>query len=197
MWELSRTVRSSAELTAAFDQGIDGLLERLQASGSDVAGGFLAALDAFLYQFGSRGPGEWDLAARAWEAYPDVALAAIDRIRLTDDAQSPIARHDQSVAERDRLAADIRAKLAGDDATLALFDAAMHSAGLFLAGRERRKTNCIKVVGEIRMCLFELGRRMVERGLIDRKEQVYMLLASELDEFRHQPERLTETLRGR
>jgi pyruvate,water dikinase len=89
---------------------------------------------------------------------------------------------------------DIRSKLEGDATTLAGFDAAMRSAQLFLAGRERYKTSCIKLVHEIRMCFVELGNRMVERGLLDRAGQVFMLLSSELDEFRHQPERFTDLL---
>jgi phosphohistidine swiveling domain-containing protein len=158
---------------------------------------FLARFDEFIADFGSRGPGEWDLNAKVWELHPDVALAAVDRMRNSPDSNSPVIRHDQSVVERNRLVDDIRSKLEGDATTLAGFDAAMRSAQLFLAGRERYKTSCIKMVHEIRMCFVELGNRMVERGLLDRAEQVFMLLSSELDEFRHQPERFTDLLRQR
>ena len=51
----------------------------------------------------------------------------------------------------------------------------MRSASVFLPARERYKTNCIKVIGEIRACILELGRRMVDRGALDRAEQVYFL----------------------
>jgi rifampicin phosphotransferase len=197
MWDLSRDVNSSAELTAEFDAGNDGLTERLRHNTSRDAKHFLARFDEFIADFGSRGPGEWDLNAKVWELHPDVALAAVDRMRNSPDSNSPVIRHDQSVVERNRLVDDIRSKLEGDATTLAGFDAAMRSAQLFLAGRERYKTSCIKMVHEIRMCFVELGNRMVERGLLDRAEQVFMLLSSELDEFRHQPERFTDLLRQR
>jgi pyruvate,water dikinase len=197
MWDLSRLARASAEVNVAFEAGVDGLLDRLRASGSMEAQSFLTAFADFLHEFGSRGPGEWDIIAKAWEPYPRVALAAIDRMRVSDDAHSPVARHAASVAERDRLVVEVRAKLADDAESLAMFDAAMRSAELFLAGRERYKTNCIKLVGEIRMCALELGRRMVDRGVFDEPEQVFMLLASELDELRQEPERFTTVVRDR
>lgn len=197
MWELSRLARASSELNAAFEAGVGDLPDRLRASGSADATAFLAAFDDFLFHYGSRGPGEWDLVAKAWEPYPYVALGAIDRMRVSPDEQSPVTRHDASVVERDRLLADVRSKLAGDAATLATFEAALRSSELHLAGRERYKTNCIKLVGEIRMCLLELGRRGVERGTFDRPEQIFMLVASELDELRHQPERFTAVVRDR
>ncbi len=197
MWDLSRLVRQSSELTASFDAGVSGLLERLRASGSAEAAGFLAAYDDFVFHYGSRGPNEWDLMAKTWETHPELALGAIERMRVTDDSMSPYTRHDAAVAERERLAADVRSRLADDAGTLATFDAAMHSSAVFLASRERYKTNEIKVIGEIRMAIRELGRRMVERGALDRAEQIYLLLASELDHFRHEPHSFTETLRER
>jgi rifampicin phosphotransferase len=47
------------------------------------------------------------------------------------------------------------------------------------------------------LCVLELGRRMVERGALDRPEQMYFLVADELDHFRHEPHGFTATLRQR
>ena len=63
----------------------------------------------------------------------------------------------------------------------------MQSSGVFLPARERYKTNCIKVIGEIRVCFLELGRRMVEKGALDTADQVWFLVDGELDHFRHEP----------
>src|SRR4029079_8012632 len=95
MWDLSRDVNSSAELAAEFDAGNDGLSERLRHNTSQDAKHFTAKLDEFISDFGSRGPGEWDLNAKVWELHPDVALAAIDRMRNSPDSNSPAIRHDQ------------------------------------------------------------------------------------------------------
>jgi pyruvate,water dikinase len=78
LWDLSRTVRGSTELTVAFDEGVADLLDRLGASGHDDVVGFLDAFADFLRRFGSRGPNEWEIGAETWETKPAIALAAID-----------------------------------------------------------------------------------------------------------------------
>ena len=113
------------------------------------------------------------------------------------EARSPRARHAASVTERRASKPRCGPSSWATTPTLATFDAALRSADVFLRGRERYKTACINVVGEIRMCFRELGRRMVERGVLDRLEQIFMLLGSELDAFRHEPGRFTDVLRER
>lgn len=84
LWDLSRIVRSSSALTAAFDGGVAGLLERLRSMGAE-ADAFLAAFDEFVSHYGSRGPNEWEISADTWETRPELALALIDRVRLQSD----------------------------------------------------------------------------------------------------------------
>ena len=61
IFDMSRIVRDSAELDAAFDGDLDGLLDRLAKSGSPDAQRLLAAVDDFMYDHGGRGPNEWDI----------------------------------------------------------------------------------------------------------------------------------------
>lgn len=197
LWELGRVVKRSTRLTAMFDGGVSGLAERLRADGSDEARQFHHCFESFLASYGSRGPKEWDLNAKVWEIYPEVALAAVDRMRLSPDSQSPQARQQKSIDDRDAAIEEVRRALAGDSEAWAGFEAALRSAQLFMAGRERYKTTCIKMVHEIRMCFVELGRRMTERGVLDHPDQLFMLLSSELDHFRHEPETFGSILRDR
>jgi rifampicin phosphotransferase len=197
MWELSRLARRSDEVSRELAAGVEGLRDRLAALTSDGARAFQDAFARFVHDFGSRGPNEWDLRARTWETHPEMAFAAIERMTTADDAASPTARHDEAVADRERAVAEVRERLAADAEALATFDAAMRSSDVFLPARERYKTNCIKVIGEIRACLLEVGRRMVERGALDRPDQVFFLVEGELDHFRHEPESFTDTLRRR
>jgi pyruvate,water dikinase len=77
MWELGRTAAASADVSKAFDTaGADGVLDALRASGSADAKAFLAKFDEFLYEYGSRAQGEYDLYAQAWEVKPRIALTA-------------------------------------------------------------------------------------------------------------------------
>jgi phosphohistidine swiveling domain-containing protein len=197
MWDLASEARASAELSAAFDAGVAGLLDRLAAAGTPAAEGWLTRFREMVRRYGSRGANEWDAIAPTWEVRPEAALTAIDLMRRSDESQSPRARNAAAVAERDRVAAEIRARLAGDPEALGTFEAALRSAQIFLSGRERYKTNCIMVVGEMRMCLRELGRRAVERGVCDTVEQFFMLRNEELDAVRLHPERYREPIQER
>jgi pyruvate,water dikinase len=188
MWELGRAARASGPVSAAFDAGADQVLGVLEAEAGPDERRFLEQFDQFLRDYGSRGQNEYDPRAPSWEVEPRIALAAIDLMRKSDDSQAPILRRKASVAERDRVAAEIREKLAGDPDTAGTFEAALRSAQLFLAGRERAKTNCVMVINELRMAFYEYGRRLVERGLIEDVEQVFMVTDSELDQLRADPE---------
>jgi pyruvate,water dikinase len=188
MWDLGRQARATPEVASAFDAGVDGVLDALRASTAPASGAFLAAFERFLYEHGARGQNEYDLLAPSWEVRPRIALAAIDLMRRSDDALSPAARHDASVAERDRVLADVRARLAGDAETAGTFEAALQSAQVFLAGRERAKTTVVRVINEMRMALRELGHRLVERGVTTEVEQVFMVTGDELDRLRHEPD---------
>ena len=95
---------------------------------------------------------------------PRIALAAIDLMRRSDDSQAPAIRQKASVAERDRVAAEIHGQGRRRPGDGRLFEAALRSSQLFLAGRERAKTNCVMVINELRMALYEYGRRLLERG---------------------------------
>lgn len=196
MWDLSRKANSPA-VARIFDQGPEDLSSRLRHDPHDEARRFVVAFDEFLAEFGSRGPKEWDLNAPVWALNPGLALSAIEVMRRADESMSPQYRFQQAVAERDRLESGMRQRLDGDEATLAELDAALRSSQLFLAGRERYKTTCIKIVHEIRLCFLELGQRRVSDGILERPEQIFMLCADELDEFRHRPEKFGDLLRRR
>ncbi|HST83166.1 MAG TPA: PEP-utilizing enzyme [Kineosporiaceae bacterium] len=176
LWDLSRIVRADAALTAAFDQGSTGLLERLAAEQP----AFAARFQEFLHNFGYRGPGEWDIGTQAWESQPSLALSLVERLRQRDDDASPVlaaARSDLDTAEAMSLALALL-ETEEQKATLGL---AVASARRIAAWRERSKTNCVKVLHEARMALLELGSRLVTQGHLTNPGQVFLVLDSELD----------------
>ena len=164
MWELSRQVAANESLGQFFDAGINGLDARLRATGTPEAEAFVAEFDRFLYSYGCRGPNEWETRSPTWETEPDLALAAIDRMRLSGDERSPQANNQQRAAEREALGAQIAAVIEADPEAHGQFLAALNAATVFMPGRERTKTNCIKLVHELRMALNELGSRHVASG---------------------------------
>lgn len=132
----------------------------------------------FIERFGSRGPNEWDTRSETWETKPELALRLIDVMRPAADAESPSRHNEHSITNREALTGQIRAALADQPESLGTFEAGLRSAHLYLAGRERAKTNVIKVLHEVRMCVRELGAR---HGYTP--SEINMLLADEVDAF--------------
>lgn len=188
MWDLGRIAASSSAVMAAFDAGVDGLLGRLAASDDPAASKFLTGFDQFLYDFGSRGPNEWEVSCSTWEVEPELALAAIDRMRLSPDSASPLGHQAELAADRERIGAEIAEMLAGDAEASGTFQAALNAARVFMAGRERTKTNCVKMIQETRVLHFEWARRYVEAGHMNQVEDFAMLTWDELERFVADPE---------
>ena len=197
MWDLSRTVNASAELTKAFNAGVAGLLGRLQDSNNDDAKKFVGDFAQFIVEFGSRGPNEWEISADTWETKPEYALAVIDRIRLQSDAESPKIRNARKAEERKALTEDIRAKVKplGEELAGQLEGALIASSQMAI--RERTKTNIIRALHEVRMAFRELGRRRAVEGTLKDPHHVFALLDSELDQFLFEGASMTETLASR
>jgi phosphohistidine swiveling domain-containing protein len=154
-------------------------------------------MDDFLYSFGSRGPNEWEMRSPTWETQPDLALAAVDRMRLSPEGAAPLGQNTRMATDREELAAQLTEALKDDPETQGTFLAAVRAARVFLPGRERSKTNAIRMLHECRMTLRELGRRMVERGSFDEIEDFGMLRKSEFDDFLADPNAFTNTIRAR
>ncbi len=182
LWKLGRVVQQSAALTAEFDAGLAGLSERLTKGHPDFAVQFAG----FITDFGFRGAQEWEMRSAAWELQPAAPLAAIDRLRFSEDGESPEARMEKRRAGRTAAIAAIRAAL-GDAPEAAQFEGAVAVAGLTFAARERTKTNCVLATHEMRMPMWELGRRMVAKGYFDRADQFALLTNAEWDEVLAEP----------
>ena len=195
LWDLSRAVVDAPELSAAFDAGLDGLLERLPGlpGGKD----FLVAFDAFLFDYGSRGgPDESEMLTPTWESEPRLALTIIDRLRMAGPDASPGVRHERQVEDRRALVARMELELVDEEAR-AQFRSALHTAELFLVARERTKTTGIRAIHEVRMTARELARRMVERGCLGEIADLGMLKADELDPFLADPSAFVDVIAER
>lgn len=196
MWQLGRKVAADPALSAAFDAGVEGLLDRVAAAGP-VGQAFLQEFQAFLRRYGARGPKEWEVRNHTWETKPELALAAIDRMRLAGPDADPSLRNRSLAAERERIVGEIAAMLEGDPENQGLFLAAARSAVLFQAGRERTKTNAIKLAQEARMALHTIGKRMVAAAMCDDTGDFAFLKADEMERWLADPAPFRETIRQR
>ena len=121
MWDLGRIAAASPDLVALFDAGYAGLYDRLVASDSPDAAAFLDAFADFTFHYGCRGPNEWETRSPTWETEPDLALAAIDRMRLSDESAAPRVHNADRASERETIGAEIAAMLEGDPETQGQF----------------------------------------------------------------------------
>ncbi|MBK01157.1 MAG: phosphoenolpyruvate-utilizing protein [Acidimicrobiaceae bacterium] len=180
MWELGRQATSSSSVSAVFEAGISNLDTRLRAAEEPDCVEFVDAFDLFLRSYGSRGPNEWEMSCPTWETDPDLALAAIDRMRVSPASAAPHDHQTDLAVERERLVAEIGAMLEADPEAQGQFLAGAHGASVLMPGRERTKTNCVKFIQEGRIAAREFGRRMVERGVFPEVTSFAMLRFSEL-----------------
>ena len=190
MWELSRIVRGDASLTAEFDKGVDGLRDRVKASHPT----FSTAFEQFLYDFGYRGPNEWDMGSDVWETKPSLPLAMIERMRLLDEDQSPRARAAEQHKIFDAAVAEAKAFIGDNAESLALFEMAVKSTHRFAGYRERGKANCVRVLHEARVAMAELGRRMAQRGHLSKASDIFLAVDDELDGLMIDPTYLKDRL---
>jgi pyruvate,water dikinase len=197
MWKLGRMAAGSDALTRSFAAGVRGLLERLRADDSEDARRFLEEFESFLYEFGSRGPNEWEMRSPTWETHPELALTLIDRMRVSPPEADPQLGNARGAAEREELSAAIEARLADTPDVLAQVHAGLRAAGLFLAARERSKTTIVRMINEARVAAHELGRRLVAAGDFDAIENFGVLLEDELDRFLDDPAPFREVIRER
>jgi pyruvate,water dikinase len=197
IFQLSRQVRASAELTAAFDAGLDGVLDRIRASDSDDADRFTSSIAEFMYVHGSRGPNEYDPYSWSYESRPALLAQAVDKARAASDDAAPTKTVAAGAAERKRVIEHYSAVFADDAVALGTFHAAVNSLAVFMGARERCKSNHIRVVGEVRESFLEVGRRAVAAGHLEHPRQVFMLMADEIDDWMADPASFAATLAER
>ncbi|MEY4230033.1 MAG: hypothetical protein RLZZ362_882, partial [Actinomycetota bacterium] len=158
---------------------------------------FAAALEQFMFDFGSRGPNEWEARSPTWETRPALALSAIDRMRGAPASADPALHLAERAAQRAEASAELLAMVEADPATHGQLAAAIACSAAWLPGRERTKTNNIRCIHEMRMSMRELGRRMVERGAFDEIEDFGFVRSSEVETLLADPHSLTAVIRDR
>jgi pyruvate,water dikinase len=168
-------------------------LSRLDPASAEFEAGFAA----FLYEFGSRGPNEWETRSPTWETRPALALAAIDRMRVSPESANPAGHHAERAAAREAASAELLAMVAGDPAVHGQLAAAIACSKAWLPGRERTKTNNIRLIHEMRMAMREIGRRMVEMGAFDEIEDFGFVTKDEVPALFADPTSFTAVVRER
>ena len=194
LYEVAKLVRADATLIAAFDSGIAGLADRLAAM--PQAQEFNREFAAFITRHGHRGPNDWELSSRTWENTPDLALVAIDRMRLADYDLSPEVRLGDVEQQRqqafDRVLPHVKLLDKGN------FKKAIKAAPHWARAREATRDRAIRSMLPPKRVLRELVRRAAQRGGVDDVRQVAMLRhRDEFPRYLRDPASLLPTIRVR
>ena len=178
LWQVARTVRDDPESSRLVADLSPAELAVRYASGG-LSPAVTAALDGFLAAYGMRGIGEIDLGRPRWSDDPADVLATVQRYQDIPEDQSPPAqfvRGEQAAAAAiDRLVA----QTGGARGLLVGFVAGRIRA--LAGGRELPKFTIIRMMGVARTALTASGYDLVEAGLLDSPDDVFLLRLHEIE----------------
>ena len=177
LYAIARAVRDQPTVLAAFDAGVDGLMDRV-ADNPDAAD-FQERFAAFIDTHGHRGPNDWELSSRNWQNTPELALLAVDRMRLADHDLDPATRLADDATRREAAIAVVRPHLKGMDRKN--FDKALAAMPWWAQAREATRDRAIRIGAPTKQAYRELVRRAAERG--GHPDPVRVALLDPIDEL--------------
>jgi pyruvate,water dikinase len=197
LWEVAGLVRRSDTARRLFGHGLAGLADALTEARGGELSALRAAVEALCAEHGHLGAAEWELAAETWGTDPRLVLAVLDVLRRAEQDRDPSIRVPLSAARAVESADQVRHSLRVSPTASVRFEAALTAGRDWLRARGRIRRVVSALHHEQRLAARELGRRHVASGLLDGLDQIFMLLAGELEAFVAEPERLGESLRMR
>jgi pyruvate,water dikinase len=189
--DLSDRARESeavAALLSAVDRPYPALRRELERCDGGPA--FLLALDRFIERYGDRGVAEIDVSRPRWRDDPSLLLRVIaGGLAQSRERGAHRRHHAQQVAIGER-AVERLAQAAnsgpGGGARSRLVRRLATVARTGMALREHPKFAIVRTLGLVRETLIRAGETLVERGQLDRAEDVFHLdideLASAMDD---------------
>ncbi|MDG1846407.1 MAG: PEP-utilizing enzyme [Acidimicrobiales bacterium] len=193
LWELGRMVANDPILSGLFDEGIEGLDERLRNEPQCFT--FITEFDSFINDYGSRGSNEWETACETWGTQPSSVLILIDRMRFAKNSNSPTERAKILSQNREAALLEARSQLGG--LGLWLFEKAFNASVLFSQSRERSKTTIIDLIHVARIISRELAQRTSARREGGELIDLWFILESELDGYVKNPSAFDEQVSDR
>ena len=194
LYEIAKLVRGDAALTAAFRVGTSGLAERLKTM--PEAAEFNQQFAAFIKRHGHRGPNDWELSSRTWENTPELALVAIDRMRLAEHDLSPQARLGDMEAWQQAAVEKVLPHVKFMDK--GNFKKAIKAVPHWTRAREATRDRAVRMGATLKRVFRELVRRAAVKSGIDDPRMVAMLgFNEELPRYMRDPASLAGVIRER
>jgi phosphohistidine swiveling domain-containing protein len=194
LYDIAKLLRGNPAISAAFDAGTTGLPGRLDSM--PEAAEFNAAFAGFIARHGHRGPNDWELSSRTWENTPELALVAIDRIRLAEYDLSPAIRLRDMEARQQAAVAKVLPHVKLLDK--GNFKKAVKALPHWTRAREATRDRAVRTGATLKRVFRELVRRAAAKGGVDDPRMVAMLVFhDELPQYLRDPRSLVPIIRER
>jgi pyruvate,water dikinase len=186
MWGLADRIRKSPELTRLFAEHRDAAFFAA-CEGSDDGCAFLAAYREFLVEFGHRGHADRDIWYSRRSEDPGIDYRTFS-VYLSSDGEPPGAAEHKLIAQREAATEEvlesIRRRPFGPVKAELFKTVHAYLLRFFVYRDDERHHTDRHTFAKKRSCA-EVGRRLVERGALERDDDFYYLSKNELlDLFR-------------
>lgn len=179
IWELSRRVKRSPALREIFETCGDRQIDAaIRGHAGEEARLFKARLDAFLARYGYRSVFEAEVMLPSWEEDPSFVYSMIRNYLNQGDDQNPRTIRCRQEREREKALAEVLAGLPRPKRFL--FERLLAKAQQFISLREFMKATLMMGVGQSKMVLRDISKRLADQGLIQDQGDIYFLTESEI-----------------
>ena len=141
---------------------------------------FLERWRAFMESHGHQARGGMDLFQPRWSEMPDFVLDNLRVYLRFDESSDPLALQARQSRRREALMADCRRRLR-NPLKRWLITLLVRLSRRGLAQRENVKNDGVRLAAVVRRTALEAGRRLVERGVLHRQQDVFYLRLEELE----------------
>jgi pyruvate,water dikinase len=179
LWRLSRTVKNSPTLSKVFELDPSAIPAALESS--DEGKAFLGELSAYLEEFGWRSDGIYELGDATWREDLTIPLNTLQGyVRLGEDHNPELAMV-RATERREELASAAHARLASDPDKVRRFDELMAAARYNTRVVEDHSYWIDQMgVAALRRFFLSVGKRLTQRGVLARPEDVLFLYKDEI-----------------
>ncbi|MEP6649773.1 MAG: PEP/pyruvate-binding domain-containing protein [Lapillicoccus sp.] len=178
LWQVAQTLRDDPEdRRRAAELSASELADRYASGGLSPT--VTAAMDGFLAAYGMRGVGEIDLGRPRWSDDPAEVLATVQRYQDIPEDQSPPAQFGRGEQAAARAIDQLVAQPGGARGRLVGFLAGRIRA--LAGGRELPKFTIVRMMGVARTALVTSGRDLVEAGVLDSPDDLFLLRLNEIE----------------
>ncbi len=179
IWRLAEMARARPQLQKLVGSDLPWTELRPKLPAVELGDEFLARWDRLMFAGGHHCRGEFDVSKPRWRDQPDFVLATVRSYLRAGADFDPEATLKQQVVAREQLSDECRKRLRNPVKRLE-FNFLLKRARLGACVRENLRDDINRRVAIARMALLELGERLVKRGTIAERDDVFFFYEPEL-----------------